>query len=103
VATQSSLLNIVEVDSSKVAWQQCMWRNYCARECGRTNIYTNRHGKRKVILGPAGRALHTRPAGKNVHVVYSQWLKYSAVKQLRVFFCNAVKWWSSRNNGHTFL
>jgi len=29
------------------------------------HIYTNRRGNRKVILGPAGRALHAQPAGKN--------------------------------------
>ena len=28
------------------------------------NIYTNRRGKRKAILGPAGRALRAQPAGK---------------------------------------
>ena len=27
-------------------------------------IYTNRHGKHKVILGPAGRVRSARPAGK---------------------------------------
>ena len=36
-------------------------------KCRRTNIYTNRHGKRKVILGPARpRAKHVRLAGKNI-------------------------------------
>ena len=36
VATQSSL---AEVDKSKVAWQQCMWCNYCAHDkCRCTNI-----------------------------------------------------------------
>ena len=34
-------------------------------------IYTNRRGKRKVILGPAGRTRSTRPAGKNYNPVSS--------------------------------
>jgi len=53
----------------KVAWQQCTWCSCCARDkCGHTKkkyIYTNRRGKRRVILGPAGHVLCTRPAGKN--------------------------------------
>ena len=48
VATQSSL---AEVDSSKVTWQQCTWRNYCACDkCRCTKTDTYRH---KNILGPA--------------------------------------------------
>jgi len=32
---------------------------------------TNRHGKRKAILGPAGRTLHAWPAGKKPWAFYS--------------------------------
>jgi len=37
--------------------------------CGHTNIhmYTYRRGKRKVILGPAGRTLRAQPAGKTFY------------------------------------
>ena len=47
---------------------------------GDTQIYI--HGKRKVILGPAGRELHTWPAGKNwkgVGILYV----FQLLKQLR--------------------
>jgi len=31
-----------------------------------TNQQVNKHGKHKVILGPASHTLHAQPAGKNI-------------------------------------
>ena len=45
--------------STKVAWQQHMWRNYCVHD-----IQTKRCRKCKATLGPAGHAFCVQPAGK---------------------------------------
>ena len=38
-----------------------------------THTQTNRHGKCKAILGPAGHPLHTWPAGKNTSTEQHSW------------------------------
>jgi len=43
------------------------------------HIYIYRRGNRKVILGPAGRALRTRPAGKNHTLHVLLWLTLQLV------------------------
>jgi len=53
---------------SKVTWQKCMWRNYCACDMWgctgqHTNRQTNRRGKHKAIFSCVFRAW---PAGKTV-------------------------------------
>jgi len=93
---------------SKVAWQQCMWCNYCACDkCGRAYIATNRC---KAILGPASCVLHARLAGKKVITimyVYTDlvyWLtqppiQYHCSHWLLVQTCH---WWVDHVTAHAY-
>ena len=53
------------------------------------DAHTNRRGNSKVILGPAGRALCTRPAGKNgvdLGMGLQTWVQSKLVHHLQMMF-----------------